>query len=51
MAAIAYVRIARLADNSVWALSDAQLIAELRKVNPGIKDFGDLKPDPKGKSQ
>lgn len=49
--AIAYVRAARLADNTVWAVSDSQLITELRKVIPGIKDFGDLKPDPKAKPQ
>jgi hypothetical protein len=49
--AIAYVRAARLADNTVWAVNDSQLITELRKVIPGIKDFGDLKPDPKAKPQ
>ena len=49
--AIAYVRTARLADNTVWAVNDSQLIAELRKVIPGIKDFGDVKPDPKAKPQ
>lgn len=49
--AIAYVRTARLADNTVWAVNDAQLITELRKVIPGMKDFGDLKPDPKIKPQ
>src|ERR1700733_15395480 len=47
--AIAYVRSARLADNTVWTVGDEQLTTELRKVIPGIKDFGDLKPDPKGK--
>lgn len=47
--AIAYVRAARLADNTVWAVNDAQLITELRKVLPGIKDFGDVKPDSKAK--
>jgi hypothetical protein len=50
-AAIAYVRAARLADNTVWTVSDPQLVTELRKVIPGIKDFGDVKPDPKGKAQ
>jgi hypothetical protein len=49
--AIAYVRAARLADNTVWAVNDLQLITELRKVIPGIKNFGDLKPDPKTKAQ
>ena len=49
--AIGYVRAARLADNTVWTVSDSQLIIELRKVIPGIKDFGDLKPDPKAKPQ
>ena len=49
--AIAYVRSARLADNTVWTVNDTQLITELKKVIPGIKDFGDLKPDPKAKPQ
>jgi len=49
--AIGYVRSARLADNTVWAVNEVQLIAELKKVIPGIKDFGDLKPDPKAKPQ
>jgi hypothetical protein len=49
--AIAYVRTARLGDNTVWAVSDSQLITALRKVIPGIKDFGDLKPDPRPKPQ
>lgn len=49
--AIAYVRAARLEDNTVWAVNDSQLTTELRKVIPGIKDFGDLKPDPKPKRQ
>lgn len=49
--AIAYVRAARLADDTVWAVNDLQLITELKKVIPGIKDFGDLKPDPKAKAQ
>lgn len=51
LTAIAYVRTARLADNTIWAVNDSQLITELRKVIPGFKDFGDLKPDPKGKPQ
>jgi hypothetical protein len=49
--AIGYVRAARLADNTVWTVNDAQLLTELRKVIPGIKDFGDVKPDPKSKPQ
>jgi hypothetical protein len=49
--AIAYVRSARLADNTVWAVNDLQLVTELRKVVPGIKDLGDLKPDTKAKPQ
>lgn len=49
--AIGYVRAARLADNTVWTVNDAQLLTQLRKVIPGIKDFGDVKPDPKAKPQ
>jgi len=49
--AIAYVRAARLADNTVWAVNDSQLIADLKKMTPRIKEFGDLKPDPKTKPQ
>ncbi|MYM86928.1 hypothetical protein GTP91_06975 [Rugamonas sp. FT82W] len=45
--AIAYVRAARLADGTVWRVSEAQLINDLKKVAPGIKDFGSTKPDPK----
>lgn len=44
---IAYVRAARLADNTVWTVNDSVLSTELRKVIPAIKDFGDLRPDPK----
>lgn len=45
--AIAYVRSARLGDGTVWRANDAQLMNDLRKVAPGIKDFGSTKPDPK----
>jgi len=44
--AIAYVRTVRLADNIVWTTNDGQLTTELRKVGPGIRDIGELKPDP-----
>lgn len=50
-AAIAYVRTARSADDILWTVNDSQLITELRKVIPGMKDFGDLGPDPKAKQQ
>lgn len=46
---IAYVRVARLKDDTIWTVNEAQLTAELKKVVPGIKDLGDLKPDPKAK--
>ena len=45
--AIAYVRFARLADGSIWTANDADLTAQLRALDTGIREFGDLKPDPK----
>ncbi len=45
--AIAYVRLARLADNTIWTVNDAQLLTELRKLAPGMRDLGDPKPDSK----
>jgi hypothetical protein len=45
--AIAYVRSARLADGTVWRVNEAQLMSDLKKVAPGIRDFGSTKPDPK----
>lgn len=47
--AIAYVRAVRFADGTVWRVNDAELQQQLRKVAPGIKDFGSVKPDPKAK--
>jgi hypothetical protein len=47
--AIAYVRSARLSDGTVWAVSDTELLTKLRELGTGIKDFGDVKPDPKPK--
>ena len=44
--AFAYVRTVRLADNIVWTVNGGQLNNELRKVSPGIRDFGELAPDP-----
>ena len=44
--AFAYVRTVRLADNVVWTVNGGQLNNELRKVSPGIRDFGELAPDP-----
>lgn len=49
--AIAYVRTARLDDGTVWEVNDSQLLSELRRVVPGLKDFGEVKPDPKVKSK
>ena len=44
--AIVYVRTVRLADNVVRTVNGGQLNNELRKVSPGIRDFGELAPDP-----
>jgi hypothetical protein len=49
--AIAYVRAARLTDGTVWTINDNDLLTQLRKLGTGIKDFGDVKPDPKQKTQ
>jgi len=49
--AIAYVRAARLADGTVWGVNDGDLMAQLQRLGTGIKDFGDVKPDPKPKLQ
>lgn len=51
LTAIAYVRILRLADGTVWSMKDSELLKELHRVAPGIGDFGDTKPDPKPKIQ
>lgn len=45
--AIAYVRAARLEDGTVWRVNETQLMNDLKKVAPGIRDFGSTKPDPK----
>jgi hypothetical protein len=45
--AIAYVRIARLQDGSIWRANDTTLRTALHGIAPAIKDFGDVKPDPK----
>jgi hypothetical protein len=49
LTAIAYVRAARLADGTIWTANDAELVKELHRVAPGIRDFGDTKPDPRQK--
>jgi hypothetical protein len=46
--AIAYVRAARLHDGTIWLADESLLKASLRQLAPGIKDFGDVKPDPRG---
>lgn len=43
---IAYVRAARLADGTIWRVNEVDLMAQLGKLGTGIKDFGDVKPDP-----
>lgn len=49
--AIAYVRAARLADGTVWRANEVEVMNSLRKIAPGIKDFGSVKPDPKQKPE
>ncbi len=49
--AIAYVRIARLKDGTIWRANDAQLLPQFYKAAPDIEEFGDVKPDPKAKSK
>lgn len=44
---IAYVRRVRLADGTIWTVDEARLAAELKKIAPGIRNFGNLAPDPK----
>lgn len=44
--AIAYVRLARLQDGTIWQADEAALLEQLRTAAPEIKDFGDLKPEP-----
>ncbi len=51
LTAIAYVRAARLADDTVWEVDDRKLLDELKKVVPEFKEFGDVKPDPKATKQ
>jgi len=46
---IAYVRIARLKDGTIWRVDDAKLLEQLNKAAPEIQEFGDVKPDPKPK--
>ena len=48
--AIAYVRAARLNDGTVWQVNEAHLAQEIRKVAPRIREFGNLNPDPKQKT-
>jgi len=48
---IAYVRLARLKDGTIWRASDTGLLAQLHKAAPEIEDFGDVKPDPKQKGK
>ena len=43
---IAYVRLARFKDGTIWRANDAKLLEQLRKVAPEIEEFGDVKPDP-----
>ncbi len=48
---IAYVRLARLKDGTIWKVDDVKLVEQLRKVAPEIDEFGDVKPDPKPKAE
>lgn len=47
---IAYVRLARLKDGTIWRVNDMELGKLLRKAAPEIEEFGDVKPDPKPKA-
>ena len=47
--AIAYVRAARLKDGTIWQVNEAELLARLKKDASFVKDFGDVRPDPKAK--
>jgi len=49
--AIAYVRIARFKDGTIWRASDTKLLPLLHKAAPEIEEFGDIKPDPKPKAK
>jgi hypothetical protein len=49
--AIAYVRAARLKDGTVWRANEFEVTNALRRVAPGIKDPGSLRPDPKAKPE
>ena len=48
---IAYVRLARLKDGTIWRANDTQLLSQLHNVAPDIEEFGDVKPDPKAKGK
>lgn len=47
---IAYVRLARLKDGTIWRVNDTTLLPLLHKSAPEIEDFGDVKPDEKQKA-
>jgi GYF domain 2 len=49
--AIAYVRMARLGDGTVWQVDDEQLLSVLREIAPKIHEFGSLRPEPKQPEQ
>lgn len=46
MTAIAYVRQARLGDGTHWRVSDGELLQQLQRAAPFLKDFGSIRPDP-----
>jgi hypothetical protein len=39
---IAYVRAARFRDGTIWRANVKELLEQLRKVAPDIKEFGDV---------
>jgi hypothetical protein len=47
---IAYVRNVRFADGTLWSATESELLAKLRALKTGIAELGDLKPDPRPKS-
>ncbi len=49
--AMAYVRLARLQDGTIWQADEAGLLEQLRKAAPEIKDLGDLKPSQPGSAR
>jgi hypothetical protein len=43
--ALAYVRLARLQDGTIWRADEGGLLDQLHKAAPEIEELGDIKPD------